>query len=419
MNNYISNNKLYRRNAITYILMLLFMISFVFSLFQVKSTTSEEENKQKVDIYVFTQEGCKNCASMKEYLQDLNLSYVETHFYNSTSPQYNELYKKARELYVDNGVSFGFPFTIIGGKYYIGYNNIITKSIRTDIKEFSDLQNGENKLYHNVIQMLQNGEEVSKDYLIKNTYKIPLLGTIDAKKANLFFVSVILGFLDGINPCGMWILLFILSLLIPTNNKKKIWILGGTYILTSGIFYFALMMAWINLIDLFENTTILLIVTGVFALIFGFYNLYKYIKSKIKKDEGCDVQSAEQKRKLSKKLKKVITNEKIWLAVVGIAGITLTVNLVEVACSAGWPALFSNVLIASQISKGSRLFYTIIYVLFFLIDDIIVFVIALCSLKIKAISNTLSKYAHLIGGILMIIFGILMIFFPDFVTTYL
>ena len=267
--------------------------------------------------------------------------------------------------------------------------------------------------------MYQNGEEIKDEYLIKDKYNIPLIGEVEAKDANLFFVSIILGFLDGINPCGMWILLFILSLLIPTNDKKKIWILGGTFILTSGIFYFALMMAWINLMGLFDDSKVLLIVTGIFALLFGGYNIFKYIKSRIKKEDGCDVQSASQQRRMSKKLKEIVTNEKLWLAVIGIIGITITVNLVEVACSAGWPAIFSNMLVASHVTTKARFWYTLLYVFFFLIDDIIVFTIALLTLKVKVISNVLTKYAHLVGGILMIIFGILMIFFPEFVTMYL
>ena len=122
---------------------------------------------------------------------------------------------------------------------------------------------------------------------------------------------------------------------------------------------------------------------------------------------------------MSKKLKKIVTNEKLWLAVIGIIGITITVNLVEVACSAGWPAIFSNMLVASHVTTKARFWYTLLYVFFFLIDDIIVFTIALLTLKVKVISNVLTKYAHLVGGILMIIFGILMIFFPEFVTMYL
>lgn len=403
----------------TLIILIAFLFVCIFSLNVKAQSIKISQNNNEIDIYVFTQESCKNCAKMKEYLNSLNLDYVSVHYYDYESAEYKDLYEKMKEVFVAKGTAFGFPFTIIGGKYYIGYNDYIAKSIRKYITIFSDESYSQKIPYHDIIKMYQNGEEIKDEYLIKDKYNIPLIGEVEAKDANLFFVSIILGFLDGINPCGMWILLFILSLLIPTNDKKKIWILGGTFILTSGIFYFALMMAWINLMGLFDDSKVLLIVTGIFALLFGGYNIFKYIKSRIKKEDGCDVQSVSQQRRMSKKLKKIVANEKLWLAVIGIIGITITVNLVEVACSAGWPAIFSNMLVASHVTTKARFWYTLLYVFFFLIDDIIVFTIALLTLKVKAISNVLTKYAHLVGGILMIIFGILMIFFPEFVTMYL
>lgn len=398
-------------------------IIFIFALFILITTpkvfAKEDDNLREINIYVFTQEGCKNCANMKKYLNNLNLDNVIVSYYDINDDSNRDLYIKMKEVFIEEDAIFGIPFTIIGGKYFIGYNSSIEKSINNYITYFSNNEYSDKVPYYDIVKLYENNEEIKKDYLIEDSYYIPIIGRVTSKNANLFIVSVILGFLDGINPCGMWILLFILSLLIPTNNKKKILILGGTFILVSGIFYFIIMMAWINIMGLFNSSKLLLLITGIFALGFGIYNIYKYIKAKIKKNEGCDVQSAEQKRKLSKKVKKIVTNEKLLIAVFGIALVTITVNLVEVACSAGWPAIFTNLLVASNISKAARFKYTLIYILFFLIDDILVFVIALSTLKIKAVSNVLTKYTHLIGGILMIIFGLLMVFFPEFVTLYL
>ena len=61
----------------------------------------------------------------------------------------------------------------------------------------------------------------------------------------------------------------------------------------------------------------------------------------------------------------------------------------------------------------SQIIYSIIYVIFFLIDDIIIFFIAMKTLEIKAISNKFGKYSHLIGGIIMLIIGFLMLYKPE------
>lgn len=93
--------------------------------------------------------------------------------------------------------------------------------------------------------------------------------------------------------------------------------------------------------------------------------------------------------------------------------LAISVNFIELACSAGLPLLFTQILVLNNLSKLSYMIYILIYIFFFLIDDIIVFVIAMFTLKITGISNKYSKYSHLICGIIMLLIGLLMIIKPE------
>ena len=103
------------------------------------------------------------------------------------------------------------------------------------------------------------------------------------------------------------------------------------------------------------------------------------------------------------------------VAILGIILLAVSVNVIELLCSLGLPVMFTEILAINEVKSGMQLFYSIIYVFFFLIDDIIIFVIAMKTLEIKAISNKYGKYAHLIGGIIMLIIGFLMIFKPEWI----
>ena len=87
--------------------------------------------------------------------------------------------------------------------------------------------------------------------------------------------------------------------------------------------------------------------------------------------------------------------------------------MIELACSAGLPYIFSALLEINNVAKSTSLIYMLIYILFFLIDDLLVFFIAMKTLKITAISNKYTKYSHLIGGVIMLSIGLLMIFKPE------
>ena len=90
-----------------------------------------------------------------------------------------------------------------------------------------------------------------------------------------------------------------------------------------------------------------------------------------------------------------------------------SVNLIELLCSLGIPVMFTNVLAMNDLSTLEYVIYIGLYLLFFLIDDILIFVIAMKTLKIKGISNKYTKYSHLIGGIIMVLLGILMVIKPE------
>ena len=186
------------------------------------------------------------------------------------------------------------------------------------------------------------------------------------------------------------------------------WILGGTFLFTSAFVYFLFMIGLIHATTFMNTIPILKYLVAAFALIFGGYNVYRYIKTR--KDAGCDVVNKDTRKKIMVRTKNILANNSFILSLLGIMLLAVSVNLIELLCSLGLPVVFTEILSINNVTGFTRIIYTFIYILFFLIDDLVVFFIAMKTLKIKAISNKYTKYSHLIGGIIMIIIGLLMIF---------
>ena len=53
------------------------------------------------------------------------------------------------------------------------------------------------------------------------------------------------------------------------------------------------------------------------------------------------------------------------------------------------------------------------YIVFFMLDDMAIFVIAMITLKPHGISSKYSRYSHLLGGVLMLLIGIAMVVKPE------
>lgn len=239
-----------------------------------------------------------------------------------------------------------------------------------------------------------------------------LFGVVSLKDVSLPIFTIILGAVDGFNPCAMWILIFLITMMFSMHDRKRMWILGLTFIFTSGFVYLCFMVSWLSLASFLNSVTLIRFLIASFAVLFGMVNIYRYIKS-LNSDVGCDVTDKKKRLKIMERIKKIVTEKSFLLSILGIVLLAFSVNLIELLCSLGIPVMFTNVLAMNELSTLEYTIYIGLYLLFFLIDDILIFVIAMKTLKIKGISNKYTKYSHLIGGIIMVLLGILMVIKPE------
>ena len=239
-----------------------------------------------------------------------------------------------------------------------------------------------------------------------------LFGVVSLKNVSLPIFTIILGAVDGFNPCAMWILIFLITMMFSMHDRFKMWILGLTFIFTSGFVYLCFMLSWLSLASFLSSVVLIRFLIACFAVLFGMVNIYRYIKS-LNSDVGCDVTDKKKRIKIMERIKKIVNEKSFLLSILGIMLLAFSVNLIELLCSLGIPVMFTNVLAMNELSTLEYVIYIGLYLIFFLIDDILVFVIAMKTLKIKGISNKYTKYSHLIGGVIMVLLGILMVIKPE------
>lgn len=384
----------------------LFILSFLFILPSINA-----EEKKQVNVYLFHSNTCSHCKAEIEFLDEIQKEYenLKINLYEINDVKENkELMINIKEkLNIDSPM---VPFTVIGDYYYIGYNDGVKDGIKNLIEKYTSEEQ------YDIIKDIIDGKDVS-NFKIKNgeINKIStVFGEIDPAKVSLPILSVIMGAIDGFNPCAMWVLIFLITMLFNMENKKRMWALGITFLVTSALIYLVFMFVWLGVATkLLTTISWLKLLIGLVALIGAFINLKGFIKSIVKKDAGCEVVDNSKRKKIISKIKKYTSEKSFILAMLGVMLLAISVNAIELACSAGLPVLFTNVLALNDVNFIEKCIYIFIYIFFFLIDDIIVFFVAMFTLNIKALSTKYTKYSHLIGGIIMLIIGILMIFKPE------
>lgn len=349
------------------------------------------KNDDKVNIYLFYSKICPHCQKEEKYFETLKEKYQDKiHIYTyevTENKTNNEIMKSLKKELKENNQ--GVPFTIIGSKTFLGYDESFNERIENTIDSYLN-------------------ENTTTD----NIYTIPILGKVEAKNASIILIAVILGFIDGFNPCAMWILLLLINMCISIKDKKKMLIVCLTFIITSGIIYFLSMLGIGFILDL---TTIAYIrnIIAILAIVLGIYNLYTYIKTR--KETGCHVVKKEKRKTIITKINNILNNKNTLLMFGGTIILATSVNLIEMACSLGFPTIFLEILSINNIHNFLKITYLLIYILFYLIDDIVVLFLSIKAFEAKGISTKYNKYVHLIGGIIMVLMGILLIFKPEWI----
>lgn len=409
----------------------------VFAVFLLLPVSAKADEKV-INIHLFYGNGCPHCAAEEEFLSDYlkDRTDVKLYKYEIWYDSHNQelLSKVQKEMGTTN--KNGVPFTVIGKKTIVGYADGVTdeqikdainyylnndyrdyageitgKVKKTEVKE--DTTKDESKTEDKKENKIEKADDTKDSDQTDENVTVPVLGKINAKKVSLPILAVVLGFVDGFNPCAMWILIFLITMLFNMKDRKKMWILGLTFILTSGIVYLMFMLAWLNLATFISKIAFIRLLIAVIALVVGLINVYKYIDSLKKKDEGCDVVDKKDRKKIMEKIISITHENKFIIALLGIMVLAASVNIIELMCSIGIPLLFTQILAMNNLSTFSYMIYMFIYIFFFLIDDIVIFVISMVTLKVTGLSTKYTKYSHLIGGIIMLIIGLLLIIKPE------
>jgi len=391
---------------------LILTIALLFTAFAIPAFAQNNilSSDDEADLYFFWANGCSHCSHEEEFLKELEQKYpaLEIHYLEVTKNKENvELLKKVgKELGVNIS---GVPFTVIGEHYFSGYNKQTTGAAIEEAVQCA-LQNGCYDVVGGLASPITPGSEQQKKNTMLEKIDLPFLGEIEIKNLSLPVITIVLGALDGFNPCAMWVLLFLISLLLGMEDKKRMWILGSIFIMSSAFVYFLFMSAWLNLILFLGFIIWIKIIIGVVALIGGGYNLKEYFTNK---EAICKVTNSEKRKKIFENLKAITQKQKLWMAIGGIILLAFAVNLVELICSFGLPAIYVQILTLAELPTWQYYAYLLLYIFIFMLDDLFVFFVAMKTLQIAGITTKYTRAAHLVGGIIMIFIGISLIFKPE------
>lgn len=374
-----------------------------------------------VRIEVFERDICSHCQDEKAFLNKLQKERGDliVIYHNIGESVHKQHFLQLTEL---EDIPKVTPITIIDGIILQGFDTEKTtgKKIRALVdnakgqpqytfEEFI-VAGGSSHVETDAGTCDIEGEEISCGVQEVNYWvTVPLIGPVDVAKYSLPVLSVILGFVDGFNPCAMWVLVLFLTILMEAGSRKRMFQMAGIFIFAEAIMYYLILNVWMTAWDFVGMDEIITPIVGAVAIGAGTFFLYKFYKE----DTACKIGSLESKRKTAEKIKAYATGPMTIIAALGILGLAFSVNIIEFACSVGIPQTFTKILDFNYLSWTGKQLYNAIYILMYMIDDIVIFAIALYSFdRIGLTTHKYTHASHLIGGTIMVALGLILLIDP-------
>lgn len=368
----------------------------------------------QADLEVFTREGCPHCAAAKLFLEDLQRERPTLSIVIRDIGKDQAALAHLKGLADQHGVrALGVPAFYLRGELIIGYASADTTGAR--IKALLDRPSAtvgntppEGACTPDV--KLPCGQESAGQYPAPEAVDTPFFGRLSVQELGLPAFTIALGLLDGFNPCAMWVLLFLLSLLVNLQDRVKMLVIAGTFVGVSGLVYFAFMAAWLNIFLLIGLSRVTQMVLGGIAGLVGLVNIKDFFA--LGKRVSFTIPEA-AKPGLYAQIRKVLQAENLYGALAGTIILALLVNTIELLCTAGFPAVFTQILTLRKLPWLEYYGYLGLYNLAYILDDSLMVTIAVVTLGRRKLQEKEGRWLKLISGIVMLGLGGILIAKPD------
>ena len=343
------------------------------------------------DIEVFVRAGCPHCEAAKTFLDELRQEQPSLRIVFSDITEDPAARQRLTTLAKDRGITtVGVPTFLIGTEIIVGFRS-------------SDTTGAE---IHAKLEQNVPGATPSPTESIETGW----FGPLRVHDLGLPLFTIVIGLLDGFNPCAMWVLFFLLSLLVNLQDRRKMALIAGTFVIVSGLLYFAFMAAWLNVFLVVGLSRAVQIGLGGIALFIGVVN----VKDFFALHHGLSLSIPESaKPGLYARIRRILQADNLAGALVGVIVLAGLVNTIELLCTAGFPAIYTQILTMQQLPTWTYYGYLGLYNLAYILDDSLMVTIAVITLSRRKLQEGAGRWLKLASGLVMAGLGAILLLSPE------
>lgn len=241
---------------------------------------------------------------------------------------------------------------------------------------------------------------------------LPLFGTIDPQTVSLPLITVMIAAVDAFNPCAFFVLMFLMSLLAHARKRSRMVVIGGIFVLTSGVLYFTFMAAWLNVFLLIGEVKWVTTIAALIALGLAAINIKDYFWF-----GGVSlVIPATAKPGLFARMRALTLAESWPVLLLGTVTLAVAANTYELLCTAGFPMLFTRVLTLYDLSPSTHYLYLTLYNVVYVVPLLGIATAFLITFGSRKLQEHEGRILKLLSGLMMLGLGLALLVRPQWLS---
>ena len=368
---------------------------------------------EDVTLVYFWGEGCPFCDLQADFLDDLEDRYpdltVERH------EVWND--EANRQLFADTlrarGVEpTGVPATVLGDQVWVGFSGQVAHSIELAVEAAlreaaDDTPEPDDAVTPPVPAPVDGARAI----------ELPVFGEIDLVGRPLAAATLLIGFVDGFNPCSLWVLTVLLAMVVNAGaSRGRIAAVGVTFLTVTALIYGVFIAGLFSVLAIAGVSTWIALVVGTLAIGFGAVNVKDYLRYK----QGLSFTIPDRyKPRIYRRGREIRRSDRSLFGVLGLTvAMASGVALLELPCTAGFPVIWTGLLTASGVQGAEFAGLLGLYLFMYLSVELVVFAVVLVTLRMAAFEERHGRILKLVGGVVMIALGGVLVVAPDLMESF-
>jgi cytochrome c biogenesis protein CcdA/glutaredoxin len=345
----------------------------------------------EVVLTLFWGDGCPHCAAEEEWLEGAVETYPQL-----TVRRYEVWHDESnRVLLEETAAEMGFnpvavPVTIIGERHWIGW----TDAIRDEIDAVIDGRAPATEA---------SGEKDSR-------VDVPFVGDVEVSSDSLVVSTLVIGFVDGVNPCSLWVISVLLAIVVRTGSRRRVAAIGGTFLLVTATMYAVYMAGIYSAMGVLGHLGAIQVIVALVAGVFAVVSIKDYFA--FKKGLSFTIPDS-SKPGIYRRMRAAAGREELLPALAATVVLAAGVSLLETPCTAGFPVLWTGLLEAHGVGFAEAAFLFTLYMIPFLIDELVIFGLAVGTMRVAKMQEKHGRLLKLVGGTMMLALAVTVLVDPS------